>query len=62
MKYHSIFVILKKRQNLKLSSAAILGGALRVKTNGYENIHNFTLQKLAFLDFMYNMNILIFQV
>ena len=29
MKYHAIFV-LKLRQNLKFSSAAIVGGALRV--------------------------------
>ena len=31
MKYHALLVILKKRQNLKLSSAAmIIGGALSV--------------------------------
>ena len=28
MKYHVLFVIFEKRQNLKLSSAANLGGAL----------------------------------
>ena len=32
MKYHSFFAILKKkRQNFKLSSAQIIGGALWVK-------------------------------
>ena len=30
MKYHALFVILKKRQNSELSSAAIIGGALGV--------------------------------
>ena len=29
MKYHGLFVILKKRQNLQLSSVRIIGGALR---------------------------------
>ena len=32
-KYHALFVILKKGQHLKSSSAAIIGGALWVKTN-----------------------------
>ena len=33
MKFHALFVIFEKRQNLKLSSAAkYLGGALRVKS------------------------------
>ena len=32
MKYHALLVILKKRQNLKLSwSVQIIGGALKVK-------------------------------
>ena len=38
MKYHAFFVILKKGQNLKLLSAAIIGGALRVKiANGLQH-------------------------
>ena len=32
MKYHALFVIFEKQQNLKLSSAANVGGALRVKS------------------------------
>ena len=31
MKYHALFVIFEKQQNLKLSSAAKIGGALRAK-------------------------------
>ena len=31
MKYHALFAIFEKWQNLKLSSAEIIGGALRVK-------------------------------
>ena len=30
MKYHALFFILKKQQNLKLSSAVKIGGTLRV--------------------------------
>ena len=38
MKYHALFVILKKRQDLKLSSAANIGGALWVKIGNYSKI------------------------
>ena len=31
MKYHALFVIFEKAGNLKLSSAAKIGGALRIK-------------------------------
>ena len=33
MKYHTLLLFLKKRQNLRLLSAEILGGALRVRND-----------------------------
>ena len=46
MKYHALFVIFEKATNLKLSSAANVGGALRV--NSFLATRNFCRLRIAF--------------